>query len=129
MVANWRITAADLTQPPPAGAPANAEFAGKYLACKVGAGDPVVSSDLRSQPQIPLTDKKLYLLPLRAGEETAVNAGTRLDLFADATANVSNAEVMAVVCSSRCEAVLQLTPAEVELLKPLDPSKLKKIIR
>jgi hypothetical protein len=130
MAVNWRVSAADLTRPVHGDAPTASEFVGKYLGCKIAGVDPVITFELRSNPQITVADKKLlYLLPLDATEESAINAGMHLDLFAGATADVTNAEVLAVVCKSSCEAVLQLTPAEIELLKLLDASKLKKIIR
>jgi hypothetical protein len=129
MVVNWRIRASDLSQLSSPGAPAPVDFVSNYVVCKVSAGDAVVSSELRLMPEVsPASGKTLYLLALRSGEEESLNAGKHLDLFPGPTAAVSNAEVMAVICDSGCDAALQLLPAEIELLKLSDPIKLKKII-
>jgi hypothetical protein len=129
MVINWRVRASDLSLPSSPGAAAPVDFVSKYVVCKVSAGDALVSSELRLMPEVsPASGKTLYLLALRRGEEESLNAGKHLDLFPGPTAPVSNAEVMAVICDSGCDAMLQLLPAEVELLKLSDPMKLKKNI-
>lgn len=128
MEVNWRIRSSDLCQSVPSGAPTASEFLGRYVVCKLSAGDPVVADELGAHPRVAsASGKTLYLLALGKGEEEYWNAGSRVDLFPGPTAVVSNLEVMAVICDSGCDAVLQLTSAEVELLKHTDPFKLKKV--
>lgn len=128
MGVNWRIRSSDLCRPAPSDAPPASEFVGRYIACIVSAGDPVLAGELTEHPKVaPASGKTLYLLALAKGEEASWNAGNRVDLFPGPTAVVSNAEVIAVICDSDCDAVLQLTPAEVELLKYTDALKLKRV--
>jgi hypothetical protein len=130
MGVNWRVRKSDLYQPAEPGVPAASDFDGKYVVCKLHAGDAMVPSEVRFRPEVsPATGKILYLLPLQRGEEEWLNAGKHVDLFPGPTALVSNAEVMAVICDSNCDAVLQLAPAEIELLKQTNPLKLKKVSR
>jgi hypothetical protein len=130
MGTNWRVRRSDLYQPEGPSVPALIDFVGRYTACKLSAGNAVVSSELNPKPNIPVSNgKPLYLLPILSGEEESFNTGTHVDLFAGPTVAVPNAEVMAVICDSACVLVLQLTAAEIELLKLSDPLKLKKVIR
>lgn len=130
MVVNWRISISDLHPGDGASVPAIPDFAGKYVVCKVSAGEAVVSSEVTRNPEVSVpAGKALYLLALRAGQEESLNVGKHIDLFAGKTATISSAEIMAVICDSGCDAVLQLGPAEVELLKLSGPLELKWIMR
>jgi hypothetical protein len=129
MGVNWRIGASDVYQSGGSGGAGITEFVGKYVVCKAALGDAVVGSDLASRPSVsPAAGKVLYLLRLRSGEEESLNATKHVVLFRGPTAGVTNAEILAVLCDSACDAVLQLTPAEVELLKLTDPLEMKKVL-
>lgn len=127
---NWRIAGDEFAIPSNGTANAAGNPAGKYLSHKVASGEAVPLSDLKSKPKVPLLPgKNLYRFPLRQSEMDSWNAGSHADLFLEGVAVVGNAEVGAVECDPDCEAVLQLSASEIELLRNAQRSKLKATLR
>src|ERR1035438_6962811 len=54
MVVNWRIDIADLSEDNSIGKLNPNDFVGKYLACRVSAGDPVVPDEVTRKLEIPV---------------------------------------------------------------------------
>jgi hypothetical protein len=134
MKLNWRLRDIDLAaRAERSPFPNRTDYLGKYVACKIEAGEPVIASDLAVLPTVPQASSKvLYLLPLKPTAREELNAGNHIDLFLGARGIVSDAHVEAVVPGTDpagWDAVLQISPAEDQLLKEQEPQKLKWILR
>jgi hypothetical protein len=118
MPINWRIGVGDLDWGKEQDHP---DFTGKYVACKLELGEPIVASDTRDEPVIALADGKISYI-LKSGTQSShlqdLNVGAHLDLFGATGAPVAtNARVIAILCTNSCSAVLELTPAESQQLR------------
>ena len=58
-----------------------------------------------------------------------MNTGSRIDVFNGPVAVVSGAEVAAVRCRGGCDAVLQLSFSEIQLLQQANAAQLKWLLR
>ena len=124
---NWRIEEPDIVS---AGALDLKPLSGKYLHRPIAKGQPIVPSDLEAEPSVPDSGATLlYLLPLAAGDERALNAGSHIDLFDGAIVVVGRAGVAAVRCKTTCEAIVQVSPLDQERLRNSDPKKLEWVLR
>ena len=134
MQVNWRVRDSDLAaRGEGSPAPPRTDYVGRYLACKIAAGEPVTASDLGSQPIVPpASGKVLYLLPLQPNAVDAVNAGNHIDIFQGEHGIIRDADVETVVPSpgpTGWDAVIQISAAEDQLLKEQNAQSLKWILR
>jgi hypothetical protein len=130
MPVNWRLRPSDLRQPENSAVPPLHDFTGQYLTCEVSKDEPVTADDVTPTNSAISIDprKSVYRLVLRPGKEDSLNAGQRVIVLSGPTAIVSNGDVKVVICDPRCYAVLQVEPAEFELLKPHDPMELEVLL-
>jgi hypothetical protein len=102
--------------------------AGRYLACQVKADDPVVLQELVDRPKFsPAAGNEIYSVPVdsQSIEDLAINAGIKVQVLRNVGPMiVASARVLAVFCSTSCIAAIEVTPAEIQLLLGVDPSKL-----
>jgi hypothetical protein len=132
MPANWRIGPLDVAWPSKE-TPLN--LTGRYTACKVGAGDPIVELEVASEPVYTITAGKVtYLLKSdavsRSGISSSLNAEVRVQIFGVAGVPVvDDARVLAMICSDQCSVVLEMTSAERQLLMREDQVQIKLALR
>lgn len=130
MPPNWLVRAADLVKPQDGNPPAIAEFAGKYVACVIAAGDSLVAADLATTQLIPVEKGKLlFPLPLFGADADTLNAGQLIGLFDGTTEVVGGAEVAAVDCRAACVAWLQLSGPERQLLDQKKGTAFRLVLR
>ncbi len=125
MPVNWRVSAEDVTGMPGA--------EGRYIACAAGPGDPLIQEDLQPAPKIAPADGRLaYSFPLKLNSavDRSLNAGMKVQVFEESgPALVTKAQVLTVICDDSCVAILEVTPAESQLLMREGPAKLRLVPR
>ncbi len=133
MVVNHRILETDLNWGEQSGQRLDRNlFLGKYLACPVRAGDPLVLEELWALPLVrPSAGKSAYLLPLanHAGLESNLDVSSQIELFENAKPLLRQVPVLAVQCDPvgppNCIAVLDLSASDGQLLSRVDTTKLQ----
>ncbi|HXJ37905.1 MAG TPA: hypothetical protein VNH18_01430 [Bryobacteraceae bacterium] len=130
MPLNWLVRTADLAAPQTGSPPPVSALTGKFVACKIVAGDSLIVADLAAAPRIPLKKGKLLVpLPLSNGDADALNAGESIGLFDGTTEVIGNAEVAALDCRAACVAWLQVTGPERQLLDQKKSSAFRLVSR
>jgi hypothetical protein len=127
MPVNWRITGGDI-------APGTLPKTGRYVACKLAPGEPVVAHDLREWPVLaPGEGKVTYLMTWTTPsvDDHPVNAEMKVQIFSGTgPALVSEARVLGLVCQDACSgAVIEVTRSEGLLLAREAPDRLTVIPR
>jgi hypothetical protein len=132
MAVNHRVADADVDWADAAGKDLKrVDFHGRYLACPLHRGDPVVGEELRETPIVqPSAGRVVYVLPLTGPTNKAseMDVGSQLDVFEENKPLLRKAPVLAVQCSDAtaapCSVLLDLTPSEGTLLLQADFGKL-----
>lgn len=125
MPENWRISAQDIA--------GISGVNGRYTACPLSADDPVIERDLQDAPNIAPADGKLaysFVLKSDSPVDRSLNAGMVVQVFEErGPALVTDARVLAVLRDDGFSAILEVTPAESQLLIREGSAKLRVIPR
>jgi hypothetical protein len=115
MPLNWLIREGDTIDAEGA-QPAAQTLNARYLSCEVGSRDLVSRRMTWGVPHIPDEDGRLAVpVTIAAALAGEINAGVEVEIFEGVTA-LLRAPVAAVQCADGCQAWLQVTPAEKQLL-------------
>jgi hypothetical protein len=119
--ANWLVRDQDLK----GDATAKKPFLDLYAASEIADGKTVELSAFTHTPNITLTPGKvLYRFPVDSQLASDLNAGSNIAIFRKGPASIPVAPVLAVECSGGCVAIVELSPAESELVRNLPAAEL-----